>query len=224
MTETVSGAEAEVTTGTQSAGGESSALTQGFLGMGLTDAFDASAPGAVTVSQGLIILNAGTAAQDAMLLPGASGSSFLLSGDPSTTVSDGGYVFAPVTGATVGGASAGLPFLGGSDAVSVLGGNGETTMFGVSGGSSPELFAVDAPAAAPGGTGMPHVPGGTGSNLFVFIDSHAAAGLTPNLPGSTTAGTTEPVIPAGGLGSQGMITLSDGTIIQIQGLDRSLFG
>lgn len=221
MTETVSGAATPAAT--ISSDTTNPALAQGFLGMGQSSAVDMTAPGAVTVSQGLIVLNTGLAGGEELLLPGASGSSFLLSGDASSEVALGGYVFAPVNGATVSGAGATLPFLGGSDAVSVLGGNGETTMFGVT-GTAAALFSTATGSLAPGGTGTPHVPGGTGSNLFVFIDGLAQGGTTAPASGGAASGATEPVIPAGGLSGGDMITLSDGTIIHLQGMDRSLFG
>lgn len=228
MTDTVSGATfTTVMTATPDGGTGQSTYGQGFLGSG--GVVEATTPGANAVSQGLIILNTSTSAADEAHLPGASGSSVSLPHGPSAGVAAVGSLFAPVSGATVGGAGAPIPFLGGSDAITVAGGSGESTMLGVTGETAAALLTAGNASGAGffGSAGTPHVPGGTGSNLFIFIDSHAGAGASPAdiMGAGTLPSGGEPVLPASGLGSGGdLITLSDGTVIQIQGINHSLFG
>jgi Ca2+-binding RTX toxin-like protein len=167
--------------------------------------FDASAPGAVTVSDGLIILNTGSGASYSLAVPGATGSTFSLSGDGAggTQVSAGaasdGFVFAGVNGATVSGDAQPLFFVGGSGAVSVVGGSGDTTMFGATsstattflmGGSGSNFLQGGAGATTiSAGTGASTLVGGTGPTLM--LANGAAPALMVAGSGATTVnGTT----------------------------------
>lgn len=162
--------------------------------------FDATAPGAVSVSDGLIILNTGASASYSLAVPGATGSTFSLSGDGTggTRVTAGaasdGYVFAGVNGATVSGDAQPLYFMGGDGAVSVLGGSGDTTMFGATsstattflmGGSGSNFLQGGAGATTiSAGTGASTLVGGTGPTLML------ANGSAPDLMVAGTGATT----------------------------------
>jgi hypothetical protein len=172
--------------------------------------FDATAPGAVTVSDGLIILNTGAVARYSLALPGATGSTFSLSSDGAggTQVTAGaasdGYVFAGLNGATVSGDARPLYVMGGGGAVSVLGGSGDTTMFGATsstattflmGGAGSNFLQGGAGATTiSAGTGASTLVGGTGPTLML------ANGAAPDLmvagAGATTVNGTTGTGPA----------------------------
>jgi Ca2+-binding RTX toxin-like protein len=166
------------------------------------------------------------------VLQGGSGTNLLYGGAGAATLIAG-------TGAStlIGGSGTTQEFAEGSAPVVLIGGSGATSVNGTTGTGSETVFtgggqsfiALDGAAdTVVGGSGAASVIGGSGSDVYGFIDNHAGGseiifGLknTDVIAFGGYAG--DPITSEGVVQGSDLLTLADGTIILLQGIDHKVF-
>jgi hypothetical protein len=166
------------------------------------------------------------------VLRGGSGSNVITAGAGSSTLIGG-------TGAStlIGGAGRTEEFASGAGPVELIGGAGANTIYGTTGsgaetvvtGSGVTFASLDnAAASVVGGSGASSVVGGSGPDVFGFINGHAGgsmviAGLTASDSIAFGGYSGDAITSEGVLAGSDLITLSDGTVILLQGIDHTVF-
>jgi len=190
--------------------------------------------GAVSVlgGSGNTTMSGATSTTATTFLMGGSGTNLLYGGAGATTIAAG-------LGAStlVGGTGPTLMLANGSAADMMVAGSGATTVNGTT-GSGPEIvFAGPGPALVAlgsgagtliGGAGVAHVTGGSGADVYGFIKGHAGGsdvitGLQDNDAIVFGGYGGSPITSEGVLAGSDLITLSDGTVILLQGIDHTVF-
>lgn len=194
----------------------------------------AGGSGAVSVlgGSGDTTMFGATSSTATTFLMGGAGSNFIQGGAGATTIAAG-------SGAStlVGGTGPTLMLANGAAPDLMVAGAGATTINATT-GTGPELVFAGAGATLValgsgaetmiGGTGSAHVSGGTGSDVYGFIDGYAGgqdviSGLknTDTIVFGGYGG--DPIVAEGVIGGGDLITLSDGTLILLQGIDHKVF-
>lgn len=186
----------------------------------------------VTGGSGAVTLYGSTSSTSTTYLAGGSGNSVLYGGAGATTLVAG-------TGAAtlVGGTGPTLMLANGADANEIVAGSGATTVNGlygsgpeaVFGGSGPTSVALGSGAdSVIAGSGVSHVSGGAGPDVYGFVDGHAGGsevitGLKANDVLAFGGYDGNPISSEGVLAGSDLITLSDGTVILLAGIDHKIF-
>lgn len=163
---------------------------------------------------------------------GGSGSNLLYGGAGATTIAAG-------TGAStmIGGAGTTIMLTNGSAPDYVVAGSGPTTIIGGIGTGDEQIFAgsgADFIALGSGadmvfaGSGASSISGGTGRDIYGFINGHAGgseliAGLKANDSLVFGGYGGNPITSEGVLHGSDLLTLSDGTVILLLGIDHKVF-
>ena len=188
--------------------------------------------GAVSVSGGSgdTTLFGSTASHS--VLRGGSGSNVITAGAGSATLI-GGAGASTLTG----GSGNTQEFAAGAAAVVLIGGAGASSIYGITGtgtetvftGSGSTLAGLDgASDTVIGGSGVSSVVGGSGQDIFGFIDGHAGgsmviAGLTASDSIVFGGYAGDPITSEAVLDGSDLVTLSDGTIILLQDINHTVF-
>ena len=188
--------------------------------------------GAISVTGGSGATSLFGGAASSAVLRGGAGTNLILAGSGSSTLIGG-------TGAStlVGGSGPAEEFANGAAPVELIAGSGANTIFGGTGsgvetvvtGSGATFAGLNGAAdTVLGGSGVSSVVGGSGRDIFGFINSHAGgsiviAGLTPNDSLAFGGYGGDPITSEGVAGGSDLITLSDGTVILLQGVDHKVF-
>lgn len=190
--------------------------------------------GAVSVigGSGNTTMSGATSSTATTFLMGGSGGNLLYGGAGATTLSAG-------LGAStlVGGAGPTLMLANGSAPDMMVAGSGATTVNGTTGSGPQIVFAGAGPAVIAlgsgagtliGGTGVAHVTAGSGADVYGFIDGHAGGSVV--ITGLKASDSLvfggyggNPITSEGVLAGSDLITLSDGTVILLQGIDHRVF-
>lgn len=190
--------------------------------------------GAVSVlgGSGAVTLYGATSSTATSFLMGGSGTSLIHGGAGASTLVGG-------SGASTlaGGSGPTLILANGSASEQIQAGAGATTVNGLYGTGPETVFAgagADIIALGSGadsvlaGSGAASVIGGRGSDVYGFIDGHAGGSVvitglkaTDSLAFAGYAG--NPITSEGVLHGSDLITLSDGTVILLSGLDHKIF-
>lgn len=190
--------------------------------------------GAVSVlgGSGDATMSGATSATATTFLMGGSGSNLIQGGAGATTITAG-------LGAStlVGGTGSTLMLANGTAPDLMVAGSGATTIDGTTGsgpqmvfaGAGPALIALgDGAASLVGGSGVAQVTGGTGADVYGFVHGHAGGadvitGLKPEDMIVFAGYGGDPITSEGVLAGSDLITLSDGTVILLQGIDHTVF-
>jgi Ca2+-binding RTX toxin-like protein len=221
-----------LTAGTASSGyvfaGSNGATVQGSIGS--LYFVGGSGAASVTGSSGNTTLFGGSGTS---VLQGGSGTNLIYGGAGASTLIAG-------TGAStlVGGTGSTQEFAEGGAPVVLIAGSNSSTIDGTTGTGTEQVFtghdqaliALNAAADSMiGGSGASTVIGGAGPDVYGFINGHAGGsevieGLKPmdEIVFGGYAG--DPITSEGVLNGSDLITLSDGTVILLQGIDHKVFG
>ena len=190
--------------------------------------------GAVSVigGSGAVTLYGATSSTATSFLMGGSGTSLIHGGAGASTLVGG-------SGASTlaGGSGPTLILANGAASQQIQAGAGATTVNGLYGtgpeavfaGSGADIIALGAGAdSVIAGSGAASIIGGTGSDVYGFIDGHAGSSVvitglkaSDSLVFGGYAG--KPITSEGVLHGSDLITLSDGTVILLSGLDHKIF-
>jgi Ca2+-binding RTX toxin-like protein len=207
--------------------GSNGATVQG--GTGSLYFLGGSGPVSVTGGSGDTTLFGGSGTA---VLQGGSGTNVLYGGAGASTLIAG-------TGAStlIGGSGTTLEFAEGSAPVALIGGSGASTVDGATGsgnetmftGSGRSVIALDGAAdTVVGGSGVASVVGGSGSDVYGFIDGHAGGseiifGLKSSDVIAFGGYAGDPITSEGVVQGSDLLTLADGTVILLQGIDHKVF-
>jgi hypothetical protein len=166
------------------------------------------------------------------LFEGGSGTNLMAGGSGASTLVAG-------TGAStlVGGSGTTVEFAAGSAPVTMIGGAGAATIVGTTGTGTEavftgrgETFAAlnNAADSVVGGSGASSVIGGSAPDVYGFIHGYAGGseiifGLKPTDVISFGGYGGDPITSEGVVNGSDLLTLSDGTIILLQGIDHKVF-
>jgi hypothetical protein len=190
--------------------------------------------GAVSVigGSGGVTLYGATSATATSFLEGGSGTGLIYGGAGATTLVAG-------TGAStlVGGSGPTIMLANGTASDEIVAGSGATSINGtydtgpeqIFAGAGGDVIALGSGAdSLIGGGGVASVIGGAGPDVYGFIDGHAGgAVIITGLKSTDTlvfgGYTGDPISSEGVLKGSDLITLKDGTVILLAGIDHKIF-
>jgi Ca2+-binding RTX toxin-like protein len=190
--------------------------------------------GSVSVlgGSGAVTLYGATASTATTFLEGGSGSSVITGGAGATTL-----VAGTAASTLIGGTGPTLMLARGAGADEIVAGSGATSVNGTYGSGPEQIFAgsgADFVALGAGadtmiaGSGVASVSGGAGPDVYGFIDGHAGgseiiSGLKPTDILAFGGYNGDPITSEGVFAGSDLITLKDGTVILVLGVDHKIF-